>query len=301
MNFEVSGSIVILASLAVILFTILIIYAIRRVYSKRALSNLTEKHVNTKFDSPIEGRTKYPEVDTFSLSGTLMNYGLLATIILMILAFSWTQYEKIVDVSGLLSTLEEEIEVETPRTAEPPPPPPPPPPPVIQEVPNDVSIEETVVFKDQSIQEETVIEAPKVETKVVAAPPPPPPPPPPDEKEEEIFKVVEDNPAFPGCENVTDKVEKKKCADEKMLQFIYGNIKYPAIARENGVEGMVVVKFVVEKDGSITAAEVVRDIGAGCGQEALRVVGMMPKWEPGKQRGRPVRVQFNLPVKFKLE
>lgn len=86
-----------------------------------------------------------------------------------------------------------------------------------------------------------------------------------------------------------------------MLQFIYSNIKYPSIARENGVEGMVVVKFVVEKDGSITLPEVIRDIGAGCGQEALRVVSMMPKWEPGKQRGRAVRVQFNLPVKFKLE
>lgn len=120
-------------------------------------------------------------------------------------------------------------------------------------------------------------------------------------KEDEIFKVVEDNPAFPGCEGISDKAEKKRCADEKMLQFIYSNIKYPAIARENGVEGMAVIKFVVEKDGSITSPEIARDIGAGCGAEALRVVQMMPKWEPGKQRGRAVRVQFNLPVKFKLE
>ena len=90
-----------------------------------------------------------------------------------------------------------------------------------------------------------------------------------------------------------------------MLEFIYGNIKYPAIARENGVEGMVVVTFVVEKDGTVTDARVVRDIGAQCGQEALRVVNLMNeksvKWVPGKQRGRAVRVQFNLPVRFKLE
>ena len=117
----------------------------------------------------------------------------------------------------------------------------------------------------------------------------------------EIFKVVEEMPAFKGCESIEDKLEQKKCADEKMLQFIYTNIKYPKDARINGIEGMVVVKFVVEKDGSITNAEVVRDIGAGCGQEALRVVNKMPKWEAGRQRGRPVRVQFNLPVKFKLE
>jgi protein TonB len=298
MDFEVSGTVVGVAFLLVILLTVGIIFLVRSTYGKRASSDLTQKHAGKSFSSPLEGRTKYPEVDTFSLSGTFLNYGLLSAVVLMILAFSWTRYEKVIDVSSLLSTLEEEIEVETPRTAEPPPPPPPPPPPVIQEVPNDVSIEETVVFQDMSIEEETVVEAPVVEK---APPPPPPPPPPPAEKEDEIFKVVEDNPAFPGCEDISNKDEKKKCADEKMLQFIYSNIKYPAIARENGVEGMVVIKFVVEKDGSITNSEIVRDIGAGCGQEALRVVGQMPKWNPGKQRGRAVRVQFNLPVKFKLE
>jgi len=297
MDFEVSGSIVFIAALAMIALTIAIVFIIRTVYNKRSSGNLTEKHAGTTFKSPLEGRNKYPEVDTFSLSGTLMNYGLLTAIALMILAFSWTQYEKVVDVSSLLSTLEEDIEVETPRTAEPPPPPPPPPPPVIQEVPNDVSIETTVVFQDQSIQEETMVEAPVVQK----APPPPPPPPPPDVKEDEIFKVVEDNPAFPGCEGISDKAEKKRCAEEKMLQFIYSNIKYPAIARENGVEGRAVIKFVVEKDGSITSPEIARDIGAGCGAEAMRVVQLMPKWEPGKQRGRAVRVQFNLPVQFKLE
>ena len=297
MDFEVSGSIVFIAALAMIALTIAIVFIIRTVYNKRSSGNLTEKHAGTTFKSPLEGRNKYPEVDTFSLSGTLMNYGLLTAIALMILAFSWTQYEKVVDVSSLLSTLEEDIEVETPRTAEPPPPPPPPPPPVIQEVPNDVSIETTVVFQDQSIQEETMVEAPVVQK----APPPPPPPPPPDVKEDEIFKVVEDNPAFTGCEGISDKAEKKRCAEEKMLQFIYSNIKYPAIARENGVEGRAVIKFVVEKDGSITSPEIARDIGAGCGAEAMRVVQLMPKWEPGKQRGRAVRVQFNLPVQFKLE
>lgn len=108
------------------------------------------------------------------------------------------------------------------------------------------------------------------------------------EKPEEIFKVVEQKPEFPDGEAA-------------MLKFIYSNIKYPPIARENGVEGTAYVTFVVEKDGSITDVKVVRDIGAGCGEEAIRVVKMMPKWNPGKQRGRPVRVQFNLPVKYKLE
>ena len=113
-------------------------------------------------------------------------------------------------------------------------------------------------------------------------------------------------PRFPGCENESGGEQaKKQCADKKMLEFIYKNIKYPAIARENGVEGTCVIQFVVEKDGSVTDAKVVRDIGAQCGGEALRVVNLMNskgiKWTPGKQRGRPVRVQFNVPVRFKLE
>jgi TonB family protein len=120
-------------------------------------------------------------------------------------------------------------------------------------------------------------------------------------KAEPILKVVEDNPAFPGCENLTAKSEKKKCAGEKMLQFVYGNVRYPTEARAAKIEGMVVIKFVVEKDGSITNAEIVRDIGGGCGEAALRVVNMMPAWNPGMQRGKPVRVQFNLPVKFSLQ
>ncbi|MEK7255733.1 MAG: energy transducer TonB, partial [Bacteroidota bacterium] len=131
--------------------------------------------------------------------------------------------------------------------------------------------------------------------------PPSLPPPPEQEGIGAIFIIVEDKPAFPGCENVVNKKEREICADTKLLQYLYGNIKYPTIARENGVEGTVVIRFVVEKDGSISAAQIVRDIGAGCGQEALRVVNTMPKWNPGKQLGRPVRVQFNLPVKFKLE
>ncbi|MBT8189802.1 MAG: energy transducer TonB, partial [Bacteroidia bacterium] len=125
-------------------------------------------------------------------------------------------------------------------------------------------------------------------------------------EEPEIFKVVEQMPRFPGCENVSgsDK-DKENCAKEKMLQYIYKNLKYPAIARENGVEGMTVLQFVVSEDGSVKDINVVRDIGAGCGDAAKKVVEGMnrlpQKWTPGKQRGRPVKVLYTLPVKFKLE
>jgi bla regulator protein blaR1 len=118
---------------------------------------------------------------------------------------------------------------------------------------------------------------------------------------DEIFKIVEEMPLFADCEEAITAADKKVCSDEKMIQFIYTNIRYPAAARKNKTEGMVVVKFVIEKDGNISGADIIRSIGDSCDEEVLRVVGMMPKWTPGKQRGRTVRVQFNLPVKFKLD
>lgn len=301
MNFSslafTGGTIIAILAILIIGFFVAV-YLMRRRYDKMAASDLAAAHEARGDKSILDNRNKYPEADVFRLRNTFIKIGLAVSLLLIVLAFNWTEYEDDVFIPEDALLLEEDIEIEPPRTAEPPPPPPPPPPPVIEEVPDEEILEdEEPEFVDQSISEETVIEAPVEQPK--AAPPPPPPPPPP--KVEEIFKVVEDMPRFPGCESEGDKAAKQQCATKKMLEFIYKNIKYPAIARENGVEGTVVVTFVVEKDGAITDARVVRDIGAQCGDEALRIVEMMPKWVPGKQRGRSVRVQFNLPVRFKLE
>ena len=174
---------------------------------------------------------------------------------------------------------------------------------VTEVVVSDLVVEDEIEFTDQSIEAETQIDVPKAPTENK-----PPPPPPPKMKEpdvEEIFKIVEQMPRFPGCDAFPgDNTARSDCANKKLMEFIYANIQYPAIARENNVEGTVVVQFVVDQQGRITDAKVVRDIGAQCGEEALRIVEMMnnmpEKWTPGKQRGRPVKVLFMLPVKFKL-
>ena len=96
---------------------------------------------------------------------------------------------------------------------------------------------------------------------------------------------------------------KKACADAVLLKYLAENIRYPVLALENHVQGSVIVQFVVDKDGKVKNAKVVRDIGANCGNEALRLVNSMNDtytWIPGKQRGRPVAVQFTLPIRFKL-
>jgi protein TonB len=300
MTFEISGTTIRLILAGIVVLTTAMILVLRHLFNKRETINLTEKNKGRQWSSPLEGRNKYPEVDTFVLRNTFLNYGLMVAIGLMILAFSWTTYQKKVDVTALLGTLGDEIEMETPRTAEPPPPPPPPPPAATQLVVSDLPDVETVIFEDQSIDEHTNIDAPVFEEKKNAPPPPPPPPPPVVDNEREIFKVVEQQPMFPGCTDIADKTERYKCSEQKMLEFIYGEIAYPSIARENGISGMVVTRFVVEKDGSISNIEVIRDIGGGCGDEAVRVIKKMPIWIPGKQREKPVRVMFTLPVKFVL-
>ncbi len=118
---------------------------------------------------------------------------------------------------------------------------------------------------------------------------------------DEVFKVVEEMPRFPGCEEVTNAAERKTCSETKLIKYIMEHVKFPKDAAEKGFEGLVAVKFVVEKDGSIIDADVVKGGEGGCGEEVLRVIYAMPKWTPGKQGGKVVRTQFVLPVRFELE
>ena len=120
----------------------------------------------------------------------------------------------------------------------------------------------------------------------VAAPPPPPAPKP--EVANKVFDVVEEMPSFPGGQGA-------------LMAFLSSNVKYPVVAQENGVQGRVIVGFVVEKDGSITDVKVMRSVDPSLDREAQRVVKSMPKWKPGKQNGAAVRVKYTVPVLFKLQ
>jgi len=132
-------------------------------------------------------------------------------------------------------------------------------------------IQETVEINQETRIEVTVVE---MEEEVAAANP-------------EIFTDVEEMPSFPG-------------GDQELLRFIAENTKYPPLARENGVQGIVVVTCVVDERGRIDKVQLLRGIGGGCDEEAIRVLKAMPLWSPGKQRGMPVRVQYNFPFRFTL-
>lgn len=179
------------------------------------------------------------------------------------------------------------------NTDEPPPPPPPPPPDVMVEkvrfvapiIVNDSTETDVDAFNQDVLGGQTNT-APPVEDSIVIE----------DNTDDPVivdikptpFIVVEEMPTYPG-------------GNELINKFMVENIVYPVIAKESNISGTVYVTFVVEADGSITDVKVLRGIGGGCDEEAVRVVKMMPKWNAGKQSGKSVRVQFNLPVKFILQ
>ena len=209
--------------------------------------------------------------------------------------------EDLTEVEIDLKKMQEE-KPEDPLVIPPPPPPPPvePPPEVaqikflppepkkdeevlVEEPPPPAEKIEKAVISNKTVEGADVVEAfippPPEEVKIVAIEKP---------KEEEIFTAVEQNPEFPG--GITE-----------MYKFLGNNIKYPASAQRANVAGRVFVKFVVEKDGSIGNVEVLKGIGFGCDEEAIRVIKSMPKWNPGRQNGKNVRVFYNMPVVYKLD
>lgn len=224
---------------------------------------------------------KNPKADLEKRRGLYLEIGLVVILAASLVAFEVKSYDSDESTAFVREVVEEPEEIIIQTDIQQPPPPPPP------EVP-EVTTVINVVENDQEITNELVVDAGLNEdTKNIAIAPVIVEE---DEevKEEEIFTVVENEPEFPG-------------GMEALYKYLAQNIKYPQLARENGITGKVYVTFVVEKDGTIANPKILRDIGGGCGAEAIRVVKAMPKWSPGKQRGKAVRVQFNLPVNFNLK
>ena len=114
-----------------------------------------------------------------------------------------------------------------------------------------------------------------------------------------ICYIAEEMPRFPGCEKLgLSKAERQSCANEKLLKFVFSNLKYPSIESHNYIEGTAAVQFTVEKDGSLTDIKILKKLSSGLGNEIVKVIKIMPKWIPGRQFGHEVRVRFTLPIKI---
>ena len=223
---------------------------------------------------------KSPKVDLKRMRGTWLLVGYVIVLALMFVAFEWTQRDvKVATDTGVQDLVfEEEIipitqqeEIKAP---------PPPEAPSVAEVLNIVDDKTDVAETTIASTEET---GKAVEVKYVAPVVEEPEP-----EEETIFQVVEQMPEFPGGMSA-------------LMQYLGKNIKYPTIAQENGVQGRVIVQFVVNRDGTIVDPVVVRSVDPYLDKEAIRVIKAMPKWKPGQQRGKAVRVKYTVPVTFKLQ
>jgi protein TonB len=215
---------------------------------------------------------KTPKADLNNKRSLFFQIGMISSLGLMLTAFNWAQREGGAGDLGQL-VIEEPVEVEVPQTEQKVQPPPPPPPPQLEVVEDDELVEEDDI-QSTEVNQDTKIDIPVIEPEEGPAEP-------------EIFTIVEEMPSFPG-------------GDQALLEYMAKNTKYPPLARENGLQGIVVVTFVVDEKGNINNVQVLRGIGGGCDEEAIRVVKSMPAWKAGKQRGMPVRVQYNLPFRFTL-
>ena len=174
-------------------------------------------------------------------------------------------------------------------TLSPPPPPPPPPPPappeIIQIVENDLEIEE-VEFESTETDESEEIEIVEEE-----------------EESDEIFNfaVVENKPVFPGCEKFATEDEKFMCFNQQIMKHIGKNFEFPELARQMGIQGKVYVNFVIERNGRVSSITIARGVDKLIDDEAIRVIKKLPTFQPAKQRGKPVRMQYTVPINARLQ
>ena len=231
---------------------------------------------------------KNPKADLENFRVLFVLAGLVFALALTISAFEYKTYDQtLTNLGELDDVIDDEIIPVTQREVAPPPPPPPPPPEVIEVVEDDVELEEELEIESTETDETEEVEVIEME----------------EEESDEIlnFAIVESVPVFPGCEGAKNNDERTACFNSQIRKFIAKNYKFPEMARQMGLQGKVYVNFVIEKNGKISNIEVVRGVDPLLDDEAVRVVKKLPKLQPAKQRGRPVRSRFTLPFNLKLQ
>jgi protein TonB len=216
---------------------------------------------------------KNPKADLEKLRGTFTLAGLVLSLFIVYSMVNWKFYDVQASELGQLVVEEEEEDI-IPITEQNTPPPPPPPPPaapeIIEIVEDEVEVEDIEI--DTEIDVDEVVEDFEQEEEIV---------------EEEVFTIVESMPEFPG-------------GQKEMFKYLGKNIKFPAAAKANGIQGKVYVNFTIGKNGEIRDIKILRGVHDLLDKEAVRVVKAMPKWKAGKQRGKTVSVSYNLPINFTL-
>ena len=229
---------------------------------------------------------KNPDADLNNKSSFYFSIGLFLVLLVSWQAIEYKNYDD--DGYGYIALdVDDDDDEEIPITEQiktPPPPPPPPAPEIIEVVEDEEEVEETIIESTETDQEEIVEEVEVVEEEIDMDVP---------------FAIIEDVPLFPGCERVP-KSERRNCFQTQIQKHIAKNFRYPEIAQEMGIQGRVFVQFTIGKDGSISGIRT-RGPDKNLEKEANRIISRLPTMTPGKQRGRPVRVPFSIPITFKLQ
>jgi len=248
-----------------------------------------DKQIMSKYEGSSESKSvfvkKYAEADLSKVRTVLLAFGAIVAFSSSIYALSWEDKPQKVD-SLVMETVDDELEIEAPQTEQVKPPPPPPPP-EIQVVEDDEILEDEPEIKTVEIEEDDIIEVPTIIS--------------PEEKpkEQEIFTIVEDMPKFKGCENLKGN-DATNCTNQEIQKFIAKNIVYPPMALENDIEGKVFIRFVVDAKGDVIDVSIAKGADSLLDNAALKLVKTMPKFTPGKQRGKAVPVQYIIPINFKI-
>jgi protein TonB len=214
------------------------------------------------------------------MRGIFFQIGMVISLTFVLLAFNWTTErsydddwmtlgEKIIDddIAEVTIQKKKKQEIVKPKIIKP-----------IEVIPDDVEIEDDPYEIDAEVTDETennLDNIPEMEEE-------------PEDGEKVIFTPIQNPPEFPGGER-------------ELLKFLSKNLKYPSMARDAGITGIVYVSFIVWKNGSVTDIAIKRGIGGGCDEEVIRVLKLMPKWKPGEQNGKKVNVAYRMPVVFKLK
>lgn len=222
---------------------------------------------------------KSPKADLENKKAVFMQIGLVVALSLVLIAFEWTTTDVAIGSMQMTEDVAAEEEIIPITRQEEVKPPPPPPPPKVSDVLNivedDVELDDELELMDTEANENTEIDYQAIE--VVE-----------EEEDAPVFFIVEQMPVFPGGE-------------EALRKYIAQSVKYPAIAQENGIQGRVFVAFVVNTKGEVTDVKIARGVDPNLYKEAIRVVSNMPKWTPGKQRGKAVKVSYTVPINFVLQ
>lgn len=220
---------------------------------------------------------KSKKADLRSKSTLFLELGMIVAIGLVMAAFQWTTQDKLLgdkfqqtldidydeELIPITRPEQEQQKKEEPRPVE-----------TIDIVEDEVEFEEVDIASTEADQTTIVLQVPLDDETI-------------DDNSDEIFLIVEENPVFPGGE-------------AGLMKTIFKNIEYPEIAKENGIQGRVFVSFVVNQNGMVEQARIARGVDPSLDKEALRVIQNLPQWTPGKQRGKPVKVAFTVPINFQL-